>query len=69
MLVLSRKPTERIKIGENIWVTVVRIGPNRVQLGIDAPRDLAVLREEVFDEAPPTSAAQLVRSAISGAVP
>ena len=40
MLVLSRKPGERILIGDNVAITVVRIGPNSVRLGIDAPRDI-----------------------------
>jgi carbon storage regulator len=47
MLVLSRKPGERILIGENIAVTIVRIGPNTVRLGIDAPRELNIVREEL----------------------
>ena len=53
MLVLSRKSGERIHIGENITVTIVRIGPNNVRLGIDAPRDLNIVREELC--APATS--------------
>lgn len=47
MLVLSRKPGERIMIGEDVVVTVVRIGPNNVRIGIDAPRDLNIVREEL----------------------
>jgi carbon storage regulator len=47
MLVLSRKPGEKILIGEFITVTVVRIGPNTVRLGIDAPRDLNIVRAEI----------------------
>lgn len=47
MLVLSRKPGERILIGDNIAVTIVRIGPNTVRLGIDAPRELNIVREEL----------------------
>ncbi len=47
MLVLSRKPGERILIGEDISVTVVRIGPNTVRLGIDAPKDKNIVREEL----------------------
>ena len=47
MLVLSRKPGERILIGDNVKITVVRIGPNTVRLGIDAPRDVPVVREEI----------------------
>jgi len=48
MLVLSRKPGERILIGDNISITIVRIGPNNVRLGIDAPRELNIVREELL---------------------
>ena len=48
MLVLSRKPGERIIIGDDITVTVVRIGPNTVRLGIDAPAHLNIVREELI---------------------
>ena len=47
MLVLSRKPGERIMIGDAVTITVVRIGPNNVRLGIDAPRDMNIVREEL----------------------
>jgi carbon storage regulator len=47
MLVLSRKPGERILIGENIAVTIVRIGPNSVRIGIEAPREMNIVREEL----------------------
>jgi carbon storage regulator len=49
MLVLSRKCNEKIRVGENITVTVVRIGPNTVRLGIDAPPDLNIVRTELLD--------------------
>lgn len=52
MLVLSRKPGERILIGDNVTVTIVRIGPNTVRLGIDAPRDLNIVREELCVSVP-----------------
>ncbi len=51
MLVLSRKPGERIRIGDSIVLTCVRIGPNTVRLGIDAPRDVAIVREEIAQKA------------------
>lgn len=51
MLVLSRKPGERILIGNDITITVVRIGPNTVRLGIEAPRDMNIVREELCVEA------------------
>lgn len=50
MLVLSRKTNEEIKIGEHITITVVRIGPNAVRLGVTAPRDVRVLREELVED-------------------
>ena len=49
MLVLSRKADERILIGDDIVVTVVRIGPDAVRLGIDAPRDVNIVREELSE--------------------
>jgi len=48
MLVLSRKPGEEIRIGDHIKVTVVRIGPNIVRIGIEAPGDIKIIREELF---------------------
>lgn len=47
MLVLSRKPGERILIGNDIVVTVVRLGPNTVRLGIEAPASMPIHREEI----------------------
>jgi carbon storage regulator len=52
MLVLSRKERQRIKLGESIVVTVVRVSGDRVRLGIEAPSDVIVLREELGDELP-----------------
>jgi carbon storage regulator len=47
MLVLSRKPGERIIIGDNIQVTVLAIRGNQVRLGFSAPGDIPILREEL----------------------
>lgn len=47
MLVLSRKVGERILIGDQVTVTVVRITGGGVRLGIEAPAELAVIREEL----------------------
>jgi len=49
MLVLSRKVGERILIGEHVTVTVVRISGGGVRIGIEAPADMAVIREELSD--------------------
>ena len=55
MLVLTRKLSETILIGEDVRVTVVRLEGGQVRLGIDAPRSIAVLRAELK----PRSAASL----------
>ena len=56
MLVLSRKPDQTVFIGDSIKVTVVRVRGNVVTLGIDAPKSVRVLREEISGrEAKPTS--------------
>lgn len=47
MLVLSRKESQRIRLGDSIVITVVRINRDKVRLGIEAPRDLRVLRDEL----------------------
>jgi len=47
MLVLSRRENERIRLGDSIVVTVVRVGGDRVRLGIDAPANVVVLRDEL----------------------
>lgn len=59
MLVLSRKAGERIHIGENITLTIVRIGPNNVRIGIDAPRELNIVREELLERSEETEAGPL----------
>ncbi|MFO0790273.1 MAG: carbon storage regulator [Pirellulales bacterium] len=50
MLVLSRKVGERILIGDKISVTIVKVGHGGVRLGIEAPPELAVVREELAEE-------------------
>ena len=47
MLVLSRKESERIRLGDSIVITVVRVSGDKVRLGIEAPPDVLVLREEL----------------------
>ncbi|MDI3281006.1 MAG: carbon storage regulator CsrA [Bacillota bacterium] len=50
MLVLTRKLDESIIIGDNIKLTVVEIRGDQVKLGIEAPREIPVHREEVYRE-------------------
>ena len=47
MLVLSRRESQRIKLGSSIVVTVVRVSGDKVRLGIEAPSDVLILREEL----------------------
>ena len=49
MLVLSRKKNERLIIDSNIVVTVLDLNNGIVRLGIEAPRDIAIHREEVYE--------------------
>ena len=55
MLVLSRKVGESILISESIRVTVVQAANGRIRLGIDAPPEVIVLREELTSELPGSS--------------
>jgi carbon storage regulator len=50
MLVLSRKPGEEVVIGGNIRLTVVAIRGNQVRLGVTAPADVSIWREELCEE-------------------
>lgn len=48
MLVLTRKIGEKIHIGDNVILTVVEIDRGKVRIGIEAPRDIIVMREELL---------------------
>lgn len=52
MLVLSRKEGESIDVGHHIKIWVVRLIPNRVQIGIEAPNGVKILRSELEDPIP-----------------
>lgn len=47
MLVLSRKENERIRLGDSIVVTIVRVSGDKVRIGIQAPPHIVVLRDEL----------------------
>ena len=53
MLVLSRKLGEKIYINENICITVVDIDRGKIRLGIEAPRDVPIFRQELLTDTPP----------------
>ncbi len=47
MLVLSRKPSQRILIGKDVAITIVRIDRNQVRIGVEAPAGVTILRDEL----------------------
>ena len=50
MLILTRKLGESIIIGENVQLSVVEINKNNIKVGINAPKDITIYREEVFEK-------------------
>ncbi len=56
MLVLSRKESQKIRLGDSIVITVVRLGGDKVRLGIEAPKEMLVLRDELKPFEKPASA-------------
>lgn len=49
MLILTRRVGETIMVGDNVTVTVLDVKGNQVRIGINAPKDVAVHREEIYD--------------------
>lgn len=49
MLVITRKKDEGFLIGENIKITVVDVSGDRIKIGIDAPKDVKIIRNELYD--------------------
>ncbi|MDX2503668.1 MAG: carbon storage regulator CsrA [Gammaproteobacteria bacterium] len=50
MLILTRKPNESLQIGENVTITILSVNGNQIKIGIDAPKDVGVHREEVYEK-------------------
>lgn len=65
MLVLSRKERERIRLGDSIVLTVVQVSGDRVRIGVEAPADVLILR----DELEPHSRTQASAPVVSGPPP
>ncbi len=68
MLVLSRKKNESIVIRDNIVITVIQIRGDKVQLGIEAPKEIAVHRREVYDQIKSPEASKKVSTDDAGGV-
>ena len=49
MLILSRKVDEKIKIGDDITITLIEVRGDQVKIGVEAPKNVKVFRQEVFD--------------------
>ena len=50
MLILTRRVGETLMIGEEVTVTVLGVKGNQVRIGVNAPREVAVHREEIFEQ-------------------
>lgn len=61
MLVLSRKETQRIRLGDSIVITIVKISGDKVRVGIEAPSNVLVLRDEL-EAHEPTGGAKVAGS-------
>jgi carbon storage regulator len=63
MLVLSRKESQRIRLGDSIVITIVKISGDKVRVGIEAPSNVLVLRDELEARDPTTPSAPGVQAA------
>ncbi len=57
MLVLTRKTNQSIMIGDEVEVSILSVSGDKVRIGIDAPRDVAVFRKEVYESMEGTESA------------
>lgn len=62
MLVLTRKPGESLRIGDDIRITVVEIDGSNIKIGIDAPRSVSIYREEVYQRIKEENQAAVAKS-------
>ncbi len=69
MLVLSRKESESILIGDNVRITVITASDGRARIGIEAPRHVHILRQELSADAYPRSVASCQERGTTNAQP
>jgi len=67
MLILTRRVGETLMIGDEVTVTVLGVKGNQVRIGVNAPRDVAVHREEIYERIKREQAEQAAASGDSGA--
>ncbi|MCQ2576566.1 MAG: carbon storage regulator CsrA [Treponema sp.] len=63
MLILSRKIDEKIKIGDDITITLIDVHGDQVKIGVEAPKSVKVFRQEVFDAIQTENKAAVVEQA------
>ena len=66
MLILSRKIDEKIKIGTDITITLIDVHGDQVKIGVEAPKNVKVFRQEVFDAIQNENKAAVVDTQESG---
>ncbi|MCQ2594311.1 MAG: carbon storage regulator CsrA [Treponemataceae bacterium] len=60
MLILTRKTNEKIKIGNDITITIIEVRGEQVKIGVEAPKDVKVFRQEVYNAIQTENRAALV---------
>jgi carbon storage regulator len=66
MLILTRRVGETVVIGNDVTVTVLGVKGNQVRLGVNAPREVAVHREEIFERIKREQSEEKPRPALNG---
>ena len=68
MLILSRKTDQQIKIGDDITITIIEIHDGQVKIVVEAPRNIKVFRQEVFNAIQTENKEAVVNSDMMGAL-